>query len=67
MEQQLAKMLYTGGQRTHADQVEQVELAIKIDQRWSKAQVLQMYLATAYFGGGYYGLDAAAHGYPELA
>lgn len=63
IEQQLAKMLYTNGQRTRTDQVEQVALALKLAHRYSKSQILEMYLATAYYGNGYYGLQAAAHGY----
>jgi hypothetical protein len=63
LEQQLAKMLYTGGRRTTVDQLEQVGLAVKLDHDWSKAQIMRMYLQTAYFGHGYYGLDAAARGY----
>lgn len=63
IEQQLAKMLYTNGQRTHTDQIEQVALALKIAHHYTKTQILEMYLATAYYGNGYYGLDAAAHGY----
>ncbi len=54
--QQLAKMLYTpggSGLRTEADQV---MLGIKLDQTYSKAQILRMYADVAYFGHGYYGL-----------
>ena len=70
IEQQLAKMLYTGGRRQPVDQVEQVGLALKLNADFSKAQILRMYLDTAYFGHGYYGLAAASEGYfgtsPEL-
>ncbi|MEV0641947.1 biosynthetic peptidoglycan transglycosylase [Streptomyces sp. NPDC050619] len=63
IEQQLAKMLYTNGQRTRRDQLEQVALAVKLAHDYPKSQILRMYLSIAYFGHGYYGLDAAAHGY----
>ncbi|MEU9244464.1 biosynthetic peptidoglycan transglycosylase [Streptomyces sp. NPDC048385] len=63
IEQQLAKMLYTNGQRTHTDQIEQVALALKLAHHYPKSQILEMYLATAYFGHGYYGLQAASRGY----
>ena len=61
--QQLAKMLYTpggSGLRTEADQV---MLGIKLDQTYSKAQILRMYADVAYFGHGYYGLAVASCGY----
>jgi penicillin-binding protein 1A len=63
IEQQLAKMLYTDGQRTRRDQLEQVALAVKLAHVYPKGEILRMYLSTAYFGHGYYGLDAAARGY----
>jgi penicillin-binding protein 1A len=63
IEQQLAKMLYTNGHQGTIDRVEQVGLALKLDRTYSKAQILRMYLNTAYFGHGYYGITAAAKGY----
>jgi penicillin-binding protein 1A len=63
IEQQLAKMLYTGGRQQPVDQLEQVGLALKLDRSYTKQQILRMYLSTAYFGHGYYGLEDAARGY----
>jgi penicillin-binding protein 1A len=61
--QQLAKMLYTPGQSGLATEVKQVMLGIKLDQAYSKAQIMRMYADVAYFGHGYYGLAAASCGY----
>lgn len=61
--QQLAKLLYTNGQSTLADQIEQVALALKLNLAYTKAQILEMYADTVYFGNGFYGLDAASCGY----
>jgi penicillin-binding protein 1A len=63
IEQQLAKMVYTNGNRQPIDQLEQVGLALKLNADFSKSQILRMYLDTAYFGHGYYGLSAASVGY----
>ena len=63
IEVQLAKWLYTGGRRDHRDQAEQAVLAPKLDARWSKRQILLMYLNTVYFGHGYYGVSTASQGY----
>jgi penicillin-binding protein 1A len=63
IEVQLAKWLYTGGQRDHLSQAEQVVLAYKLDQAYPKSQVLLMYLNTVYFGHGLYGVEAASRGY----
>ncbi len=63
LDQQLAKLLYTGGRRTLTDRIEQVALAVKIDHRYSKPEILRLYLDTAYFGHSYTGIAAAARGY----
>jgi Transglycosylase len=63
LDQQLVKILYTGGRRNTADQIEQTALAVKLDARYSKDDILRMYLGTVYFGHGYYGVTAAARGY----
>lgn len=62
IEQQLAKMLYVHHTGLAAE-FEQVGLAARLDLRYSKAQILQMYLDRVYLGNGYYGAQAAAHGY----
>jgi membrane peptidoglycan carboxypeptidase len=63
LSQQLAKMLYTGGHSGFSNDLEQVALAVKLNLQYSKAQILQMYAATAYFGHDFYGLHNAACGY----
>lgn len=62
IEQQLAKMLYVPRQGVGAE-LEQVGLALRLDLRYSKGQILQMYLDRVYLGNGYYGAAAAARGY----
>jgi membrane peptidoglycan carboxypeptidase len=61
--QQLAKLLYTHGQSTPSDEAEQIALAVKLDLKYSKQQILQMYAEVVYFGNSFYGLDAASCGY----
>ena len=61
--QQLARMLYVGGQSGMLAEAEQILLGIKLDLNYSKAHILRMYAAVAYFGHGYYGLAAASCGY----
>jgi penicillin-binding protein 1A len=60
--QQLAKRLYphTGGL---GGTLEEIGLAVKLSLRYSKAQILNMYLNAVYFGNGYWGEVAAARGY----
>jgi penicillin-binding protein 1A len=63
LEVQLAKLLYTQGRPDWVSQLEQVGIAIKLDQSYTKDQILLMYLNVAYFGHGFYGLQAASLGY----
>lgn len=63
LEIQLAKNLYARHRRGLSAKLEQVELAFKLDARYTKDQILLMYLNDAYFGHGFYGLAAAANGY----
>jgi membrane peptidoglycan carboxypeptidase len=63
LDQQLAKNLYTAGQSSFPQVVEQVMLAMKLNQAYSRDQILRMYAEIAYYGHGYYGLQAASCGY----
>ena len=63
LDQQLAKNLYTGGHGGFTEDLEQMALAVKLNQAYSRAEILRMYAAVAYYGHGYYGLDAASCGY----
>jgi len=62
LDQQLAKNLWTGNSGLLA-KLEQVELSLKLEARYSKHELLRLYLAMAYFGHSYYGLPAATEGY----
>jgi membrane peptidoglycan carboxypeptidase len=63
IDQQLAKNLYTSGHSSFPQIVEQVVLAVKLNRGYSRAELLRLYAEIAYFGHGYYGLQAASCGY----
>ena len=63
IEQQLAKMLYTPGQAGLTAELKQVALALKLNYAYGKAEILRLYAEVAYYGHGYYGLEAASCGY----
>lgn len=65
LDQQLAKNLYTGDSLTA--KVVQVVLSFKFEARYSKYQILEMYLSEVYLGHGFYGLAAASQGYFGVA
>ena len=63
IDQQLAKNLYTGGHSGFTQVLEQLALAVKLNQTYSRPEILRLYAEIAYYGHGYYGLEAASCGY----
>jgi penicillin-binding protein 1A len=61
--QQYVKLVYTGDQRTISRKVTEAIIAMKIDKKYTKNQILEAYLNTVYFGQGAYGVQAAAETY----
>lgn len=61
--QQLVKNLFLSPEQSLARKIEEVALAIDVECRYSKNEILALYLNTIYFGSGYYGIYDAAHGY----
>jgi penicillin-binding protein 1A len=58
--QQLAKALYVTDDHTLATKLPLMGVAIKLEQRYSKAQILDMYLNSIYFGDGQWGIAQAS-------
>ena len=61
--QQLAKNLFLSPKRTMTRKLEEVIYAIWLEQRFTKDEILELYLNRVYFGGGTYGIEAAARHY----
>lgn len=61
--QQLAKNLFLTNQRTIKRKAQELLLAFWLEQKFTKKQILTLYLNRVYFGGGAYGVDAAARKY----
>lgn len=61
--QQLAKLLFLSPERTFKRKIQEVILAIKLEKRLTKEQILTTYLNRAYFGAGNYGITSAAKFY----
>ena len=58
--QQLARNLLLSHERSFGRKAREALLALKIERRFSKDEILTIYLNRVYFGGGAYGVDAAA-------
>jgi penicillin-binding protein 1A len=61
--QQLAKVLYVGGAHGPVATLRAIGLAFKLEHRYTKAQILGMYLDSVYLGQGHWGFEAASEGY----
>ena len=58
--QQLARNIFLNNSRTFGRKVREAILALAMETKFSKNQILELYLNKVYFGGGAYGIDPAA-------
>ena len=61
--QQLAKNLYFTQEKKFARKVAEALMAQKLEQKYSKDEILELYVNTIYFGNGCYGIAEASKGY----
>ncbi len=61
--QQLAKNLFLTPERTIRRKIQETLLALWLEERFTKDQILEIYLNRVYLGAGTYGVDAAARRY----
>lgn len=58
--QQLARNVFLNNSRTFGRKLREALLALALEYKFSKDQILELYLNKVYFGGGAYGVDAAS-------
>ena len=58
--QQLARNLFLTNNRSFGRKMREAILALAMERKFSKDQILELYLNRVYFGGGAYGIDAAS-------
>jgi penicillin-binding protein 1A len=61
--QQLAKNLFLTQERTLSRKIQEAILALWLERKYSKDQILELYLNRVYFGSGAFGVEAAAQKY----
>lgn len=61
--QQLAKNLFLTQERTFERKIQEILLALWLERKFSKAEILQLYLNRVYFGAGAYGIEQASQRY----
>jgi penicillin-binding protein 1A len=58
--QQLARNIFLNGNRSYGRKIKEAILALALERKFTKDQILELYLNRVYFGGGAYGIDAAS-------
>jgi len=58
--QQLARNTFLNSSRTFDRKIREIVIALALETKFSKDQILELYLNKVYFGGGAYGVDSAA-------
>src|SRR6478672_6236265 len=58
--QQLARNIFLTNNRTFGRKIKEAILSLALERKFSKDQILELYLNRVYFGGGAYGIDAAS-------
>jgi penicillin-binding protein 1A len=58
--QQLARNVFLTNNKTWSRKLREIMLAFALERKFSKDQILELYLNRVYFGGGAYGIDAAS-------
>ena len=61
--QQLARNIFLTQQVSWERKVEEIFIAVGLEKKFTKNQILEFYLNNIYFANGYYGVEAAAKGY----
>ena len=61
--QQLAKNLFLTQERTVSRKLQEIALALWLEHKFSKREILELYLNRVYFGSGAYGIEGAAQRY----
>ena len=61
--QQLARNLFLTPAQTYRRKAQELVLAVWLEARFSKKQILELYLNRVYFGAGAYGIEAASQRY----
>ena len=61
--QQVAKSLLLSNERTYSRKLKEAILARRMDKKFTKDEILEIYMNQSYFGNGSYGIESAAQNY----
>lgn len=61
--QQLARNIFLNYEKTYSRKIQEIFIAVALEQKYTKQQILEYYLNNVYFSNGYYGIQSAAQAY----
>lgn len=61
--QQLARNIFLSMEKTYERKIKEIFIALELEKKYNKDQILEFYLNNICFSNGYYGIEAAAKGY----
>lgn len=61
--QQLSRNIFLTHEVSWERKIKEMWIALELEKRYSKSQIMEFYLNNVYFGNGYYGIQAASKGY----
>lgn len=61
--QQLARTIFLSNEVTWERKITEIFVAMALERKYSKTQIMEFYLNNIYFANGYYGIQAASMGY----
>lgn len=61
--QQYARMIYLTNEQTYSRKIEEIMIAINLERKYTKDQILESYLNNLYFDHGIYGIEDASQYY----
>ena len=61
--QQLARGIFLSTEQTWRRKVKEIFIALELEKKYDKDQILEFYFNNIYFANGYYGIEAASRGY----
>ncbi len=64
---QLVKNTHLDQSKTLSRKIKEAKLAKQVERKFSKKEIMEMYLNVIYFGSGLYGVNAASHGFFDKA
>ena len=61
--QQLARNIFLSFETTYSRKIQEMFIAVALEQKYTKEQIMEFYLNNVYFSNGYYGIESASEAY----